>query len=194
MWKKEWQLSSEKHLRICFPKTITWAFCWQRFIRYVYKNKVKFGHTLIVSQSILQYWASWFWVPVWETLGFLLFFSTARILLKSVDVSSASQMFAYGISNWQSKSKAHKNHNVLVLEHIQIMAFILQLLLNQQLQNNKALLEREQISNPNHSIFLLRQLQYFLKRWVNLWTLGLSILPLQNTHVDATESVRNIWS
>jgi len=77
-------------------------------------------------------------------------------------------MFAYGISSWQSKAKVHKNHNVLALEHIQIMTFILQLLLDQQLQNNKALLEREHISNPSHSIFLLRQLQYFLKRWVNL--------------------------
>lgn len=95
-------------------------------------------------------------------------------------ISSASQMFAYGTSNWQSKAKAHKTHNVLVLQHIQIMAFILQLLLDRQLQNNKALLKTQQISNPNHSIFWLRQLQYFLKRWVNLWNFG-------SKHIASTE-------
>lgn len=62
-------------------------------------------------------------------------------------------MFAYGISNWQSKAKAHKNHNVLELEHIQIMAFLLQLLFDWQLQNNKALLEREQNQSKPLRIF-----------------------------------------
>lgn len=60
------------------------------------------------------------------------------MLLKSACVSSsASQVFAYGISNRLAKAKAHKNGSGLKLEHIQIMAFILQLLLDQQLQNNK---------------------------------------------------------
>lgn len=168
VWKKQWELSSERHLRTCFPKATTQTFCWERFIRYVYKIKVQFGHALIVSQSILQYWRSYFWVPVWEPLGFLVFFSTPQILLKSADVASASQMAACGTSNWQAKAKAHKTHNVLELDHIQTMAFIRQPLLHQQLQNNKALLEREQSSNPSHSTFLLKQLQYFLERWVVL--------------------------
>lgn len=110
VWKKQWELSSERHLRTCFPKATTQTFCWERFIRYVYKIKVQFGHALIVSQSILQYWRSYFWVPVWEPLAGLLGF-----LLNTSDpaqVSRCCQCFPNGCL-WDfklaGKSKSTQN-------------------------------------------------------------------------------------
>jgi len=71
----------------------------------------------------------------------------------------------------------------LALEHIEIMIFISQLLLDQQLQNNTALLERGKLSNLNISVLLFRQIEYFIKRRSdNLETSSLNIY-LNRTHI-----------
>lgn len=81
----------------------------------------------------------------------------------------------------------------MALEHIEIMIFISQLLLDQQLQNNTALLERGKLSNLNISVLLFRQIEYFIKRRSdNLRNLQSKHIPQQNTHFDTRVLTRNI--
>lgn len=130
-----------------------WRLIWAYHISC--PNHLSILRVLLLSLRTGNLWASW-----------VLFFNTSDF----AEVSWCLQCFP-NIRLWdfvvQAKEKAQRNHDVLELQHFHTMPFIFQRCC--LITSYRIILERQQISNLKHWIFLLRQLKYILKGWVNLW-------------------------
>lgn len=130
---------------------------------------------LLLSPRMGKLWASW-----------VLFFNTSDFS----EVSWCLQCFP-NVCFWDFilavKAKAHRNHNVLELEHVQTIFFILQQCC--LISSYKIILEREKISNKTTEYFCSGSYSIFLRDGL-IFEIWLQAHCINRTHKLA---LQNQW-